>query len=501
MLTSSCVFIALLAAMIASWWNDLVHLVGGAVVFSTIFVSMACCLSSPRIWLLSLLQSVAKLAVKPTKENVNAEARNETLRAQLGVLEQKLRGTEARARDSEIARETEKKRHEKEVRHLDSQLVTVTRGIKGRARWAPAKKYGVRKGERGRPATKFTAIAQVAIVNAAWESKLVSLESEARDNVARTTDQIGSLHAAATALSEENARLTQQIQTKANIPHELAQQRLEDAVRRTMVFADQQHEERANPLKQTYHKELMAVKVDYERELAKATAAFKAELDNAAVQQREAAARAAQEINALKAELAAKVTQMGTLRDANAKIAGDLRVAKEALTKADHDMEVETERVVQCVQQRDGYLRAGKRLSKKYENLKSERDALVEEKDERERYINRVEDSLDSTAKAVREEKAKAEKLEGDKQYLLQNSTDVFLNNLASTIEQKGRVSDLEQQVANYQTAEAADIPKQFRALGLVLINQPVSAFAPDLHSGAHSVLVVALLPVLPRFC
>lgn len=45
-------------------------------------------------------------------------------------LEQQLRGTEARVRDSEIAQETEKKRHEKEVRRLDAQLATVSRGIK-----------------------------------------------------------------------------------------------------------------------------------------------------------------------------------------------------------------------------------------------------------------------------------------------------------------------------------------------------------------------------------
>ncbi|CAI7673598.1 unnamed protein product [Penicillium palitans] len=45
-------------------------------------------------------------------------------------LEQQLRGTEARVRDSEIAQETEKKRHEKAVRRLDAQLATVSRGIK-----------------------------------------------------------------------------------------------------------------------------------------------------------------------------------------------------------------------------------------------------------------------------------------------------------------------------------------------------------------------------------
>jgi hypothetical protein len=57
---------------------------------------------------------------------------------------------------------------------------------------------------------------------------------------------------------------------------------------------------------------------------------------------------------------------MGKLRQDNAKTAGGLQVTKEALIKADPDFEKENERVVQYVQQRDGYLRAGKRLSKKH---------------------------------------------------------------------------------------------------------------------------------------
>ncbi|KAJ6138927.1 hypothetical protein N7471_005413 [Penicillium samsonianum] len=63
--------------------------------------------SSPRTWrrLFHLLQSVTVLIVEPTihddAEATEAEAkRNQTLRAQLRVLEQQLCGTEARSRDS-----------------------------------------------------------------------------------------------------------------------------------------------------------------------------------------------------------------------------------------------------------------------------------------------------------------------------------------------------------------------------------------------------------------
>lgn len=95
-----------------------------------------------------------------------------------------------------------------DLEHLKQQaLENPVRGMQGRPRWAPAKKYGVVKRELGRSTKTFTAIAQVAIVNAAWESKLVGFESKARDYVARTDDQIRSLNAAATALRNENAYL------------------------------------------------------------------------------------------------------------------------------------------------------------------------------------------------------------------------------------------------------------------------------------------------------
>ncbi|KGO74760.1 hypothetical protein PITC_083690 [Penicillium italicum] len=426
---SSFVFFVLLAAMAAYWHTDLFQLVGNIVVVFTVSVAGLCCFSGPRFWLLRLLQSVAALADEPTHDNHHAEAaeaaeadaEKKRLRAQVGALEQQLRGTEARVRDSEVAREIEKKRHEKEVRHLDSRLATVSRGIKesllakdrvivecrqwrrkfedleylqqqaqenpvrgiqGRPRWAPAKKNGVGKGGRDRPAKKFTAIAQVAIVNAAWESKLVKFESEARDYVARTNDQIRSLHDAATALSNDNACLQQQIQVTTGISHELAQQQVSDAVRSTMLLADHKHEERVYELKQTFHKELMAVKADYEERLAKITTAIQAK-ETAFAQQREAAEQVAkastQEIDSLKGGLAAKETQLGELQASNAQIAGDLRAKEEKAAQLDEGLRKEAAKVVELGQENDGYKEAGKRLQENYEKLQSENETLAEE--------------------------------------------------------------------------------------------------------------------------
>ncbi|KAJ5415076.1 hypothetical protein N7465_003771 [Penicillium sp. CMV-2018d] len=63
-------------------------------------------------------------ATHPTKATEATET-EKRLRAQVRVLEQQLRGTEARVRDSEIARETEKKRHEKEVRDEEEQRLPL----------------------------------------------------------------------------------------------------------------------------------------------------------------------------------------------------------------------------------------------------------------------------------------------------------------------------------------------------------------------------------------
>ncbi|KAJ5399690.1 hypothetical protein N7465_010179 [Penicillium sp. CMV-2018d] len=436
----SFVFVAFLAAMAIYWHTDLFQFVGSVVVCFTLFVTGICCISSPRAWLFRLVQSVAVWvadveATHPTHPTKATEATEteKRLRAQVRVLEQQLRGTEARVRDSEIARETEKKRHEKEVRHLDAQLATVSRGIKeslrakdqvivecrqwrrkfedlehlqqqalenpvrgmkGRPRWAPAKKYGVGKRERGRPAKTFTALAQVAIVNAAWESKLVGFESEARDYVARTNDQIRSLNAAATTLSNQNAYLQKQMSATPAIPHELAQQQVRDAEERIKLLADHKHEEVVKLLEQTHSEELRAVKTGHEKELVKAKSAGKAEAETARAQQREAAERAAEKENRLNQELAAKEAQLGKLQTANA---NGLRAKEEEHRKVIDDLERDKKGLEnQIVDLKDAAADLadwGEKLNRQVETLKGNNRVLVDQN--RKLLVRSLESGLD----------------------------------------------------------------------------------------------------------
>jgi predicted nuclease with TOPRIM domain len=101
------------------------------------------------------------------------------------------------------------------------------------------------------------------------------------------------------------------------------------------------------------------------------------------------------------------------------------------------------------VQQGDGHLRAGKKLSKRYDTLKSERDALAGDKKDLEEENALLMDALDTAAEDVMDKEEKAAELEDD-------------NRTA-----KHRVSNLEQQVANYQTAEAADITQGLLGFGM----------------------------------
>ncbi|KUM62513.1 hypothetical protein ACN42_g4576 [Penicillium freii] len=474
----SFVFVAIFAAMAVYWHTDLFQLVGSVVVGFTLLVTGICCISSPRAWLFRLVQSVAVWvadveATHPTHPTKATEATEteKRLRAQVRVLERQLRGTEARVRDSEIARETEKKRHEKEVRHLDAQLATVSRGIKesllakdrvivecrqwrrkfedlehlqqqalenpvrgmkGGPRWAPAKKYGVGKRERGRPAKTFTALAQVAIVNAAWESKLVGLESEARDYVARTDDQIRSLNAAATTLSNQNAYLQQQIEANPAIPHELAQQRVRDAEERIKLLADHKHEEVVKLLEQTHSEELRAVKTGHEKELAKAKSAVKAEAETARVQQqREAAERAAEKENRLNQELAAKEAQLGELQTANA---NGLRAKEEEHRKVIDDLERDKEG-----------------LENQIVDLK---DAVADLADCGEKLNQQVQELEDD----IEELEEQVEKLEDNNRVLLEQNEELLFDGVDSRVnlqQARNRVGDLEHQVADM---EAADI-------------------------------------------
>ncbi|OQE03637.1 hypothetical protein PENSOL_c001G08408 [Penicillium solitum] len=97
--------------------------------------------------------------------------------------------------------------------------------------------------------------------------------------MARIDDQIRSLHAATTALSNENAYLQQQMKATPAIPHELAEQQVRDAVASTMLFADQKHEEVVRLLEQTHGEELMAAKAGHEKESEEAYNQLESERD------------------------------------------------------------------------------------------------------------------------------------------------------------------------------------------------------------------------------
>ncbi|KAJ5479147.1 hypothetical protein N7530_004656 [Penicillium desertorum] len=468
--------------MAAYYIDQLLYLVGSVVVGATVLVVGTCYFSSPRAWFFGLLQAAAALLAQPTTdaaEATEASAKEiNRMRAQMGLLEQQLRGTEARVRDSEIHREDEKKRHERKVRDLDAQLATFSRRIKesllakdralvecrqwrrkfedlehlqqqaqenpvrgkGRTRWAPAKKYGVRKVERGRPDKKLTAVAQVAIVNAAWESKQVRFESEARDYVAHTSDQLRSLRAAVTALSEENASLRkQQTQATHDIPHGLAQQQVKDAVRSIMEFADKEHRERVNSLEQTHREELMAAKADYEERLANTTAELKAAgADAVLVQELQTTVEMGVKEKALEENIAAKEADLDRVRAAHAETAADLRVKEEELRR-------KTAEVARLTQMNNDREEVGQTLQKEYEKLQSANNTLVREKKDLEREVKDLEEEIEEQHKALLD--------------LADNNEEVFQE--AEKVEAKN--SQLRQELADFRTADINQAVSNFQ--------------------------------------
>ncbi|OQE29037.1 hypothetical protein PENFLA_c004G03365 [Penicillium flavigenum] len=520
MALSMFAFFLVLAAMAAYYYDELFHLVGSVVVGTTVLVAGTCYFSSPRAWLFGLLQAAAAAALLAEASVVVAEATEASakeitqMRAQMGLLEQQLRGTEARVRDSEIRRENEKKRHERKVRDLDAQLATVSRRIKesllakdralvecrqwrrkfedlehlqqqaqenpvrgkGRPRWAPAKKYGVRKGERGRPDKKLTAVAQVAIVNAAWESKQVRFESEARDYVARTSDQLRSLRAAVTALSEENASLLRKQQTQAthDIPHELAQQQVKDAVRSTMEFADKEHRERVNSLEQTHREKLMAAKADYEERLVKATAELKAAgADAVLAQELQTAVEMGVKEKALEKDIAANEADLDQLRAAHAKTAADLQVKEEELQR-------KTAEVARLTQVSGDHEMAGKILRKEYEKLKFANKTLVREKEDLKREKEDLELEIDEQHKALLD--------------LADNNEEVFQE--AEKVEAKN--SELRQELADFRTADinqACFLRSSIRSKVLLLPLVPSSLLSSSI-SHPPSICPIPICPI-----
>ena len=441
----------------------------------------------------------ATQATHPTHctEATEATETEKRLRAQVTGLEQQLRGTEARVRYSEIARETEKKRHEEEVCRLDAELANVSRGIKGslyakdqvavecrqwrrkfedledqqqqeqqqqglnlvremkgRSRWAPAKKYGVGKRERGQQKKAFTAIAQVAIVNAAWESKLVKFESEARDYVARTDDQLRSLHGAATALSDQNACLQQQVNANHGITHELAQQQVKDAVASTMLFADHKHEEAVKELKQAHSEELMAVKAGHEKESMKATSTVKAEADTARTQQREAAERAAKEESRLKKELGAQEAQLGELQAANAKTVGELQAANAHMLG---QLQAKEEELNEAIEEIRSQREARNELWERYTRLRFDFDDLEKERNDLVHSVQGLDEAVDDMARDGERLIQRVEILEGENRVLHENLTELVRTSVLTGIDlqqSRRRADNLQQQVATLETAD-----------------------------------------------
>lgn len=234
------------------------------------------------------------------------------------------------------------------------------------------------------------------------------------------------------------------------ITHELAQQQVRDAVASTMLFADHKHEEVVKLLKQTHNEELMAVKAGHEKESVKETSAVKAEVEVARAQQREAAKRAGQEATHRKEELVAKEAQLGELQAANTRIAGDLRVKEEAYNRLESERD-------QLKSERDGLLTAGERLQTRYDRLKTEADELVRDLKVLEDDNIELKEAADYLAGEGKKFQQEIEQLKDDNRGLLENNTELLCQTVVSDLDlrqTRGRVGNLERQVADLETAD-----------------------------------------------
>ncbi|KAJ5695630.1 hypothetical protein N7455_001478 [Penicillium solitum] len=216
--------------------------------------------------------------------------------------------------------------------------------------------------------------------------------------MARTDDQIRSLHAATTALSNENAYLQQQMKATPVIPHELAEQQVRDAVASTMLFADQKHEEVVRLLEQTHSEELMAAKAGHEKESVKETST----------------------------------------------IADDLRVKEEAYNQLESE--------------RDGFLTAGERLQGRCDRLESEADDLARGLKALEDENLGLKGAVDYLADEGEKFQQQIEQLKDDNRALLDHNEELLCQTVVSDLDlqqTRGRVGNLERKVADF---EAADI-------------------------------------------
>ncbi|KAI2751918.1 hypothetical protein DTO012A8_9802 [Penicillium roqueforti] len=193
-------------------------------------------------------------------------------------------------------------------------------------------------------------------------------------------------------------------------------------------------------------------------------------------QQREVSEGAVQETNSLKHALATQEAQLGELLAANAMISAELQASKEEQEKLDGDMEVETSRVVQYVQERDGAIRAGKKLQEQfhalqeqYEELRSSYSDLAVEKAGLEVEIGDLKEAVSDLADQGEAMYQEVEGLEGNNRALANQNSELFCQSLASDMElqqTRDKVGNLERQVTDYQTAEAADITSAVSGMG-----------------------------------
>lgn len=279
------------------------------------------------------------------------------LKKRVEDLVEQLRGLEASGRFSEEARQRDNNRHDGELRDKDAQLTSLrwklkesqrakdqvicesrkwrrkfedleslqqqgpeepVRGMKGRPRWAPAKSYGIAKRERGHSTKKFTAVAQVATINAAWEAKMVELRNQARDYVACQADQIQNLNAAVASLSTENKNLREQSGNISGNSEMLTQQHLFAVENEIMMVAQRKHEEIVSGLEQTHREELTAAKNDHEEIVRNLKMEFEEGKNTLAVQQLQQ-----------QSDTSAAAHLLSTLRKSNAEMAEDVQTQRE----------------------------------------------------------------------------------------------------------------------------------------------------------------------------
>ncbi|KAJ5943501.1 hypothetical protein N7516_003669 [Penicillium verrucosum] len=225
------------------------------------------------------------------------------------------------------------------------------------------------------------------------------LEKGINDYLGRTDDQIRSLHGAATALSNQNACLQQQMNANPAITHELAQQQVKDAVTSTMLFADLKHEEAA---------------------------------ETARTQQREAAERAAKEESRLKKELGAQEAQLGELQAANPKTVGELQAANAHMLG---QLQAKEEELNEAIEEIRSQREARNELSERYTRLRVDFGDLKEERDDLQVIVRDLDDAAKDLAADGETLYQRIDILEEENRVLHENLTELVRTSVLTGID------------------------------------------------------------------